>query len=422
MIVVDAGHGGSEEGAKGPGGALEKNVTLSVARRLKAALEARLGVRVILTRDGDQTMALDERAALANNNKADLFVSLHANASLRPGMTGAEVFYLSLDEYGDAGERVARGESEPLPVFGGGTRDIEVILVGHGAGALHPGIRGARPGRRSVASGAGTHEPARDSAGAVPRARRRQHAGRAGGDGLHHERRPRRDSCNPTSSRISSCRDSWRASAIPRRAQRRAPERGAVMVRRMALGAAVVVAALAGAWMVVSWRRAGCAPRRHRRRPSCRAPRQRPLSGKSRPHSYYVSEDGLSLPGVQREIPFGDPIVEQARRIVEAQLASAPRRIVSPVPAGTSLRALFIGERGDAFVDLSGEVRGKHPGGALDELFTVYAVVNAITVNLPAIMRVQILIDGKEADTLAGHVDLRRPLRKNLSWTALQNG
>jgi N-acetylmuramoyl-L-alanine amidase len=128
VIVVDAGHGGSEEGAKGPGGTLEKNVTLAVARRLKAALEARLGVRVILTRDADQTMALDERAALANNNKADLFVSLHANASLRPGMTGAEVFFLSLDEYGDAGERVARGESEPLPVFGGGTRDIEVIL------------------------------------------------------------------------------------------------------------------------------------------------------------------------------------------------------------------------------------------------------------------------------------------------------
>ena len=128
VIVIDAGHGGSEEGAKGPGGALEKNITLSVARRLKAALEARLGVRVILTRDGDATMGLDERAALANNNKADLFVSLHANASVRPGMTGAEVFYLSLDEYGDAGERVARGESEPLPVFGGGTRDIEVIL------------------------------------------------------------------------------------------------------------------------------------------------------------------------------------------------------------------------------------------------------------------------------------------------------
>jgi N-acetylmuramoyl-L-alanine amidase len=127
-IVIDAGHGGSEEGAKGPTGALEKHVTLSVARRLKAALEARLGIRVILTREGDVTMPLDERAAMANNNKADLFVSLHANASLRPATTGAEVFYLSLDEYGDAAERVARSAGEPLPVFSGGTRDIEVIL------------------------------------------------------------------------------------------------------------------------------------------------------------------------------------------------------------------------------------------------------------------------------------------------------
>jgi N-acetylmuramoyl-L-alanine amidase len=127
-IVVDAGHGGSEDGAHGPGGTLEKNVTLSVARRLKAALEARLGVRVILTREGDATVDLDERAALANNNKADLFVSLHANASVRGSAAGAEVFYLSLDEYGDQAQRVARGETEALPVFGGGTRDIEVIL------------------------------------------------------------------------------------------------------------------------------------------------------------------------------------------------------------------------------------------------------------------------------------------------------
>ena len=191
------------------------------------------------------------------------------------------------------------------------------------------------------------------------------------------------------------------------------------MGRRMALGAATSVAALAGVWMVFS-----LAPRWSSRPapPAAVAPNVVPAEPerKIKATLYYVSEDGLSLPGVQREIPFGDPIVEQARRIVEAQLASAPPPYVSPIPAGTSLRALFIGERGDAFVDLSGEVRGKHPGGALGELFTVYAVVNAITVNLPAIMRVQILIDGKEADTLAGHVDLRRPLRKNLSWTARQ--
>jgi len=127
-VVIDAGHGGEEEGAKGPNGTLEKNVTLSVSRRLKAALEARLGVRVVLTRDGDETVGLDERAAVANNNKADVFISLHANASVRSSASGAEVFYLSLAEYGEEALRVARGESEALPVFGGGTRDIEVIL------------------------------------------------------------------------------------------------------------------------------------------------------------------------------------------------------------------------------------------------------------------------------------------------------
>jgi N-acetylmuramoyl-L-alanine amidase len=127
-IVIDAGHGGVEEGARGPGGTLEKDITLSVARRLKAALEARLGMRVILTRDRDEAVALDERAALANNNKADIFLSLHANASVRASAGGAEVFYLSLADYGDEAQRVAQGEGEALPVFGGGSRDIEVIL------------------------------------------------------------------------------------------------------------------------------------------------------------------------------------------------------------------------------------------------------------------------------------------------------
>lgn len=127
-IVIDAGHGGAEEGAKGPDGTLEKDITLSVARRLKSALEARLGLRVILTRERDEAVGLDERAAVANNNKADLFLSLHANASVRPSAAGAEVFYLSLDDYGDEAQRVAQGEGEALPVFGGGSREIEVIL------------------------------------------------------------------------------------------------------------------------------------------------------------------------------------------------------------------------------------------------------------------------------------------------------
>ena len=87
------------------------------------------------------------------------------------------------------------------------------------------------------------------------------------------------------------------------------------------------------------------------------------------------------------------------------------------------VRPLFYAERsGDLFfasemkaLFATGEVPAIPDPKALDELFTVYAIVNAATVNLPAIVRVQILIDGKEADTLAGHVDIRNPLSKNLT-------
>jgi N-acetylmuramoyl-L-alanine amidase len=148
-IVIDPGHGGDDTGAKGTKGTLEKNVTLSVARRLKAALEARLGVRVLLTRDGDQAVPSDQRAALANNNKADLFVSLHANASVRPGVSGAEVFYLAFDA-ADSGPRTSQGARETLPVIGGGSRDIDITpwqtaQVGHleQSSALARAVEGA---------------------------------------------------------------------------------------------------------------------------------------------------------------------------------------------------------------------------------------------------------------------------------------
>jgi N-acetylmuramoyl-L-alanine amidase len=127
-IVIDPGHGGDERGARGQAGTLEKDVTLSVARRLKTAIETRLGIRTILTRDADRTITLDERTAVANNNKADLFISLHANASGRTSASGAEVFHLSLADYGEEAAQIARAGSDAVPVFGGGTREIEVIL------------------------------------------------------------------------------------------------------------------------------------------------------------------------------------------------------------------------------------------------------------------------------------------------------
>jgi len=131
---------------------------------------------------------------------------------------------------------------------------------------------------------------------------------------------------------------------------------------------------------------------------------------------YYVSPSGLRLVGVEREVPFGEGTAVQARRIVEAQLDDAPAPYAAAFPPGTTLRALFVTARGDAFVDLSREVSARHTGGSLAETLTVYALVNVLTVNLPAISGVQILVEGEEVDTLAGHIDLRHPFRKNLRW------
>jgi hypothetical protein len=129
---------------------------------------------------------------------------------------------------------------------------------------------------------------------------------------------------------------------------------------------------------------------------------------------FYVSEDGTRLVGVERDVPFAEGS-DQAREIVAAQIAPVAEPLVSAVPPGTTLRALFVTDRGRAYVDLSHDVTAAHSGGTLDELLTVYTIVDALTVNLPGVQSVQILIDGKEAQTLAGHVDLRQPLTSNLS-------
>ena len=129
---------------------------------------------------------------------------------------------------------------------------------------------------------------------------------------------------------------------------------------------------------------------------------------------FYGSADGRYLVPVQREVPFGESTVEQGREIVTAQLQmAAPAPLLSAIPPGATLRSFYVSQRGDAFVDLGPEIVASDPGGSTAELFTVYAIVNAVTGNLPAIRRVQILVDGKEAETLAGHVDLRRPLQRS---------
>ncbi len=131
---------------------------------------------------------------------------------------------------------------------------------------------------------------------------------------------------------------------------------------------------------------------------------------------FYVSEDGGELVSVLRDVAFGATPAEQARRIVEAQVKAPVDGQVSAIPTGTTVRGVFLGAHGEAYVDLSTEATSAHHGGALDEALAVFAIVNAITSNLQDVTAVQILVDGKEVDSLAGHIDLRQPIRRAADW------
>lgn len=129
-IVIDPGHGGKEVGAIGPAGLMEKDATLAVCKRLAAALEARLKTRVILTRNDDAVVPLDQRTAIANQYHADLFLSVHMNAAIVKGAHGAETYFLSLDASDKLAERAAEVENASARNLAapGSSSDLKLIL------------------------------------------------------------------------------------------------------------------------------------------------------------------------------------------------------------------------------------------------------------------------------------------------------
>ena len=133
VVVLDPGHGGTEEGAKGPGGLLEKDVVLLLARTVREVLTAR-GYKVVTTRDSDASVGLQDRTAIANAAKADVFVSLHMNASRAPAAHGTEVYYLSLDASDRSAAALADAENQAEPTAtpsaetNAALRDLDLIL------------------------------------------------------------------------------------------------------------------------------------------------------------------------------------------------------------------------------------------------------------------------------------------------------
>ena len=111
-IVIDPGHGGLDVGAKGKFGGLEKDMTLALSLKLKALIEQNMAYRVVLTRDKDIDASLENRAAVANNNDAVVFISIHVNGSFRNKAHGAETFFMSLHASDEETRKLAYLEND----------------------------------------------------------------------------------------------------------------------------------------------------------------------------------------------------------------------------------------------------------------------------------------------------------------------
>ena len=129
-IVIDAGHGGKEVGAIGPGGLMEKDATLALCRKLAESLESKLKTRVVMTRTDDVVVPLDQRTAIANQYHADLFLSVHLNAALVKGAHGAETYFLSLEASDELAKKAAEVENTvaKAAVVPAAPNDLKLIL------------------------------------------------------------------------------------------------------------------------------------------------------------------------------------------------------------------------------------------------------------------------------------------------------
>jgi N-acetylmuramoyl-L-alanine amidase len=129
LIVLDAGHGGHDTGAVGPSGLMEKEIVLDVTRRVARMVESGLGVKVVMSRDSDVFVALRERTNFANKHRADLFVSIHANAHPRAVSEGVETYFLSSEASDNAARQVAAVENGVVQLEGtGGSRQRGDVL------------------------------------------------------------------------------------------------------------------------------------------------------------------------------------------------------------------------------------------------------------------------------------------------------
>ena len=128
-ICIDPGHGGSDLGAVGRSKTMEKDITLKVSKKLKQLIVSRLGLRVITTREKDTEVSLNSRVSIANNQKAQIFVSIHVNSSFRKAARGSETFYVSLKATDQEALLLSQKENKSFEEIDKITEDDELKMI-----------------------------------------------------------------------------------------------------------------------------------------------------------------------------------------------------------------------------------------------------------------------------------------------------
>jgi spore germination protein GerM len=139
-----------------------------------------------------------------------------------------------------------------------------------------------------------------------------------------------------------------------------------------------------------------------------------PKIAKATTHLYFSDADHSYLTAESRSLALPDNVVERAKTMVYALIEGPKTSLAHTLPEEAKLLSLYVTEGGVAYVNFNKAIGDKHPGGSLSELLTIFSVVNTLALNIPEIQAVGILIEGREAKTLAGHVDIRFPFRPDL--------
>jgi len=137
-------------------------------------------------------------------------------------------------------------------------------------------------------------------------------------------------------------------------------------------------------------------------------------SVKSIIYLYFSNRENTFLVAEENVLVHSDDSVDLGKKIIKALINGPKGELLRTIPENTTLNALYITDDRTAFVDFSEELSENHPGGGASEFLTVFSIVNSLVLNISTIDKVKILIGGHEADTLAGHVELRNPFKTNM--------